>query len=138
MRAALALGDYYVAHALAVFDLMGADHSLDAARTVLTHLHARETAETTVRDLFTALPRSRFPKSADVAAALDVLEDFGWVARMPQPEHTGPGRPPSPRYRVHPPTTAAQSAQSAKPLTPVGSADSADSAPTITGRRGAA
>ncbi|MDP9395576.1 MAG: YfjI family protein [Actinomycetota bacterium] len=138
MRAALSVGDYYLAHALAVFDLMGADHSLDAARAVLSHLHAREIGETTVRDLFTALPRSRFPKSANVAAALEVLEDYGWCARQPQPEHTGPGRPPSPRYRVHPPTIAAQSAQSAKTLTPVGSADSADSAATITDQRGAA
>jgi len=125
MRAALALADYYVAHALAVFDLMGADHKLDAARAVLTHLHARKVTETTVRDLFTALPRSRFPKSADLAAALDVLDEYGWVARMPPPQHPGPGRTPSPRYRVHPSVTAAQVAQCAKPLARVGSADSA-------------
>jgi replicative DNA helicase len=127
MRAALAIGDYYLAHALAVFDLMGADRSLDAARAVLGHLHARGTTETTVRDLFTGLPRSRFPKSADVAAALDVLEDYGWVTRLPPPEQTGPGRPASPRYEVRPPD-AAQSAQSAIPLRSLGSADSADNA----------
>jgi len=130
MRAALTVGDYYLAHALAVFDLMGADHSFDAARVVLEHLHGRETTETTVRDLFTALSRSRFPKVVDVAAALDVLEECGWVARLPQPKHVGPGRPPSPRYRVHPPTTAAESAQSAEYSGKRGFADCADSAAT--------
>jgi putative DNA primase/helicase len=138
MRAALTIGDYFTAHAEAVFDLMGADHSLDAARTVLAHLHAREVTTTTVRALHVALPRSRFPKAADVADAMEVLGEYGWVARLPQPEHTGPGRPPSPSYRVHPPITATQSTQSTKTLLPVGSVDSVDSVATDPHRRGAA
>jgi hypothetical protein len=103
MRRALILGDYYIGHALAVFDLMGADHSLDSARTVLAHLHARQVTEITVRDLLTALSRTRFPKVGDVAEALNVLAEYGWVQRMPPRERGSRGRPASPRYRVIPP-----------------------------------
>jgi hypothetical protein len=103
MRRALILGEYYIGHALAVFDLMGADHSLDSARSVLAHLHAHQVTEITVRDLFTALSRTRFPKVGEVVEALSVLAEYGWVQRMPSPERGSRGRPPSPRYRVIPP-----------------------------------
>jgi hypothetical protein len=103
VRAALAIGDYFTAHALAVFEAMRMDHSLDAARDLLAHVHARCIEEASVRALHVALSRSRFPKSEDVLAALTILEDYGWAQRQPQKPTTGRGRPPSPRYRFAPP-----------------------------------
>jgi hypothetical protein len=83
---------------------MGADRSLATARELLAYAHARGIEETSVRDLFTALSRTRFPKTEDVVEALDVLEAHGWAAALPPPATAGRGRPPSPRYRFHPPT----------------------------------
>jgi Protein of unknown function (DUF3987) len=104
MQAALDLGAYFTEHARVAFDLMGADRALAAARELLAHVHAHGTEETSVRDLFTRLSRTRFPKTEDVIAALDVLELHGWAAALPLPPTTGRGRPPSPRYKFHPPT----------------------------------
>jgi hypothetical protein len=46
--------------------------------------------------------RSRFPKVGDLDGPLDLLEQHGYIRRQPEPERTGPGRPPSPTYLVHP------------------------------------
>ena len=98
MRSALALLGYFTVHALAVFELMGADHGLDDARTVLRHVHARGLDRESERNLFTALPRSRFPAVEVLREALAALEEHGWAAREPAPEHGGPGRKPSPAW----------------------------------------
>ncbi|MDP9459169.1 MAG: YfjI family protein [Actinomycetota bacterium] len=103
VHAALAIGDYFTAHALGVFELMRIDRSLDVARDLLAHVHARRIEKASVRELHVALSRSRFPKSEDVVTALTILEDYGWAERLTQPPTTGPGRPPSPRYRFTPP-----------------------------------
>jgi hypothetical protein len=128
MRRALDLATYFLAHALAAFDLMGTDSAVADARYLLGHLGQRGTETFTVRDLFTELPRTRFERTNDLRSALAVLEDHGWLARLPTPQPTGPGRPPSPTYVVHPLTHAAQSAQYAE-------SDSADSADTAAGSR---
>ena len=49
------------------------------------------------------LSRSRFPKVGDLDTPLELLEQHGWIRRMPEPERTGPGRRPSPSYEVHQP-----------------------------------
>ena len=59
------------------------------------------------------LSRSRFPKVGDLDAPLELLEQHGYIRRVPEPERTGPGRRPSPAYEVHP-DLAAETAVSAK------------------------
>ena len=109
--AAARLGTYYLAHALAVFDLMGSDPLVEDARTVLDW-HTRTGADTfTRRDAFTGLSRSRFAKAADLDPPLALLADHGWIRRQPAPP-AGPGRPASARYDVHP--HAAETAQPAQ------------------------
>jgi hypothetical protein len=102
MSAALSLGAYFTAHARVAFDLMGADPAVARGQDVLDHVHGRQLAEVSVRDLFTALSRSRFPKTEDVMSALEVLVAHGWAARQPEPAASGPGRRPSPRFRFRP------------------------------------
>jgi hypothetical protein len=102
MSAALTLGAYFTAHAQVAFDLMGADPALVRAQDVLDHVHGRQLAEVSVRDLFTALSRSRFPKTEDFMSALEVLVAHGRGARQPEPAASGPGRRPSPRFRFRP------------------------------------
>ncbi|MEO3807871.1 YfjI family protein [Sphaerisporangium sp. B11E5] len=102
MNAAATLGEYFTAHALAAFDAMGADPELEGARAVHAWLQRTRPERFTVREAFTALPRSRFRKVADLVTPLDVLEQLGWIHREPEPPRTGPGRRPSPAYAVHP------------------------------------
>lgn len=102
VHAAITLGQYFTAHALATFDAMGADPDVEAARTVHAWLHRTHTTRFTVREAFTALPRTRFRKVAELEPALELLEQLGWIRREPDPPRTGPGRRPSPAYAVHP------------------------------------
>ncbi|WP_442815978.1 YfjI family protein [Streptomyces sp. NBC_01205] len=102
MRAAITLGEYFTAHALGVFDVMGADPTVGRARAVLEALRAGGWKDVSRRDLFTKLSRSEFPNVADLEPAAVLLEEHGYL-RAYQPERTGArGRPPAPRYRVHP------------------------------------
>ncbi len=102
MSAAIELGEYYTAHALAVFDVMGADPVLSRARSVLEALRDNGWEDVSRRDVFTVLSRSEVPTVADLEPALALLEDHGYL-RSYQPERTGKrGRPPAPRLQAHP------------------------------------
>ncbi|MEU6216544.1 YfjI family protein [Streptomyces sp. NPDC047022] len=102
MRAAIELGEYYTAHALAVFDAMGADPVVSRARSVLEALRDNGWEDVSRRDVFSVLSRSDVPTVADLEPALALLEDHGYL-RSYQPERTGKrGRPPAPRMQVHP------------------------------------
>lgn len=112
LTAAIRIGGYYAEHARAAFGLLGETGSSDA-RYLLNHLARRVATTFTVRELLTDLPRGRFGKVEDVAAAVTVLEDHGYVQRRPDPDRRGPGRKPSPSYDVHP-DLSAESAESAQ------------------------
>jgi len=102
MRAAIVLADYFTKHALSVFDAMGADPVLSRARTLLDVLKANQWDDVSRRDLFAKLSRSEFPTVTDLEPAAALLEEHGYL-RTYQPERTGTrGRPPAPRYQVHP------------------------------------
>ncbi|QNA74159.1 DUF3987 domain-containing protein [Streptomyces sp. So13.3] len=102
MNAAIELGQYFATHALAVFDRMGADPTVDRARTVLDVLKTAEVGEISKRELLMKLSRSEFKTVADLEPVLGLLEDHGWVRALPAARTGGRGRPPSPRYLVHP------------------------------------
>jgi Protein of unknown function (DUF3987) len=102
MQAALSLADYFAGHALAVFDRMGANETAERARTVLDLLKANQWAEVSKRDVFAKASRTEFPTVADLDNALNLLEDHGYVRAQPVLRPAGRGRPPSPRYLVHP------------------------------------
>ncbi|WP_323179561.1 DUF3987 domain-containing protein [Streptomyces sp. NBC_01016] len=102
MSAAVELGDYFAAHALTVFDLMGADATLARARSLLTVLQDNGWESVTRRDLFAKVSRSEFPTVADLEPTVALLEEHGYL-RSETPPRTGKrGRPPAPRYVIHP------------------------------------
>ena len=72
MSAALRMANALSAHALAVFDLMGADPALDGARVVLRWLHREDKAEFTFRDCHYA-HKTRYKRAADLEPIIDVL-----------------------------------------------------------------
>lgn len=110
--AAARIGHYYLTHALAVFDHMGADPTTDDARTVLDWIGRTGTTRCTRRDLFAALRgNARFKKVTDLDPALGLLIDHGHLRPVPAPAPAGAGRPPSPAYDVHPRTQSTQSTE---------------------------
>jgi hypothetical protein len=88
MHQAITIGDYFTAHALAVFDAMGADPTTGRARTVLDVLKTNRWHQVSRRDLFTKLSRAEFTTVADLEPALALLEEHGYV-RTDTPERTG-------------------------------------------------
>jgi hypothetical protein len=82
---------------------MGTDQVLDDARYVLTWLSQHNHVDRfTRRDLFTDLPRGRFPKVDQLDPVLQLLDAHGYIRQLEQPKPKGPGRPPSPTYEVNP------------------------------------
>jgi replicative DNA helicase len=105
--AAARVGHYYLAHALAVFDHMGADPLVDDARAVLDWISRAGAAHFTRRACFAAVRGTRFRKVTDLDPALALLVDHGYLRPVPPPPAT-PGRPPSPAFDVHPRTEPTQ------------------------------
>ncbi|WP_314171477.1 DUF3987 domain-containing protein [Streptomyces winkii] len=102
MTSAIEIADYFADHALTVFDLMGADAAQARAQSLLEVLHANAWETVSRRDLFAKLSRSEFPTVADLEPAVALLEEHGYL-RTHTPPRTGKrGRPPAPRYLIHP------------------------------------
>jgi hypothetical protein len=127
IRAATKLGrDYLIGHAISAFGVIGADPSLVLAERIRDELRRRGWTRFSVRDLFTALPRSRFPRMSSLEAPLALLEEFGWVRSESSFDRQGAGRPRSPSYAVNPAVHGRPTAQSAESTLERGSADTAD------------
>lgn len=91
VQSALRLAALLARHALAVFDMMGADPGLDAARKVWKWVDSRKLKTFTARDCFQAL-RGTFPRMNDLNPALEVLLDRGYLTER-QDQKRGSGRP---------------------------------------------
>ncbi|CAM3748322.1 DUF3987 domain-containing protein [Nocardiopsis rhodophaea] len=102
VKAAEEIGEFYAAHALAVFGLMGADPVHATARKIFDWLAAHPRRQLSHRDLFTAVRTKQIAKSSDLEAPLELLTDLGWIRPLPPPEKKGRGRKPSPTYLIHP------------------------------------
>ncbi|MCD9144352.1 DUF3987 domain-containing protein [Streptomyces albireticuli] len=108
MNSAVELSEYFTQHALTVFDLMGADATLARARSLIEVLTVNGWESVSRRDLFAKLSRSEFPSTADLEPVVALLEEHGYL-RSETPPRTGKrGRPPAPRYLVHPRLREAQ------------------------------
>lgn len=107
IRAAISMAPYFIAHARAVFDLMGKNRegAMKPLRDLLAWLQARENpaADFSARDAWQALKGREWAEDMD--AMNDVLKEMerhGWIAYRPAPDSGKPGRKPSPRFDVHP------------------------------------
>ncbi|WUI01936.1 DUF3987 domain-containing protein [Spirillospora sp. NBC_00431] len=98
------IGDYFLTHAQAAYDLIGADPDLADARALRDWITRTGTHRFTARDAVQAL-RPRFRKVADVDPALRVLDAHGWIRRLPSaPRSSVGGRAPAAIYEAHPQT----------------------------------
>jgi hypothetical protein len=101
MRAAVRIGQYFEAHALAAFGMMDELPCLPVARKVLRWIERGKRARFTLRDCYMAVSTAKSPD--EVAPALRILEERSYIR---QEEVEGVkrerGRPRSPAYLVNP------------------------------------
>ena len=105
VTAAATLIDYYTQHALAAYDAMAADTTAERAHAVLAWIRNTGAARFTARDAFRGVTRNRFPKMTDLDPALTLLEQHGYLRRLPSTPSAGRGRPQAPVYQSHPDIT---------------------------------
>jgi len=130
MRAALAVGDWAIPHALAAFDLADNRPDLAPPRSVLRWVQREARERFTLREAHQALRGQSWVTSAGaVRAAVEILIEHGYARSAPIVQ-SGPGRP-TERYEMHPEHRIASS-KSSKPPTVSGSEDIED----VQGRRG--
>jgi hypothetical protein len=103
----LAMAPYFIAHARAVFDLMGKNRegAVKPLRDVVAWLKGRSNPgdSFSARDAWQALKGREWATEMDVMNdVLLQLEEYGWLALVPPPETGRRGRKPSPRFDVHP------------------------------------
>jgi hypothetical protein len=101
MQRAIDLATVGAAHALAAFDLMGADLALKAARKLWSWIERERTPQFTFKQAFDAL-RGSYPRAADLEPAVEVLVERYFIEE--QPRSTTAGRP-SRVFKVNPALT---------------------------------
>lgn len=114
VRNAITMAEYFTAHALAAFDAMQADPVTFDAEYLLEVIRRAEQPEISKREMFTLASRSRFPKADDLDVVITRLEEHGYLEAQEPPKREGRGRPPSPKWFVHPSLVPAEIAQAAE------------------------
>lgn len=100
MAKALELGGLLASHARAAFGMIGADPSIEGAKTVLAWIKRNRIEEFSRRECHRDL-RGTFTHVAKLKPGLKVLEERGYLFPLDS-DSTGPGRPPGPYYKVNP------------------------------------
>ncbi len=85
-------------HALAAFDLMGADKDLNSARKVWQWIERNRNESFSARDCFEAL-KGTFKRMLNINPAFDVLIERHYIFELPHPQKAGR---PSKQFNVNP------------------------------------
>jgi hypothetical protein len=105
VEAACQLGEYFEAHALAAYDVMGTLPQVEGARRLLAWIKRTMPVVFSERDAARAfgVGQGRFFSTMDeLRRCLWLLVEHGYLRQQPPPKLSGPGKPPSPTYDVHP------------------------------------
>jgi hypothetical protein len=104
MAAAARIGEYLEAHALAAYDLMGADERIVKARRLVAKLRRERRERFSVRNLFSSVSRAEFPTMDELEPVLTLLVEYGYLRSLEAaPRPLGKrGQNPSPEYEVNP------------------------------------
>jgi hypothetical protein len=81
MQAAIDIGNIMGEHALAVFEMMGADPAVEGAHTILYWIQKRFIRSFTFRECHQA-HKSRFKKAAQMRPVIEVLIEEGILRRV--------------------------------------------------------
>ncbi|WP_165078598.1 MULTISPECIES: DUF3987 domain-containing protein [unclassified Desulfovibrio] len=106
MEHAVNMGAFLSEHAKAAYALMGTDTRLEGGKRALEWIRRQAVDKFSARDCFNGVrgQTSVFSHMEDVRAALDELEERGFIRALYSERTAGPGRKPSPRYEVNPAT----------------------------------
>ncbi len=104
MNAALSWAPYLIAHQELVMGQGGEDPNLVIAKKIVAWIRRKNLHEFSANDAFNAVRSSTAPSSKDVIEPLSILLDHGAIRALPPKPRpaSARGRPPSPRYEVHP------------------------------------
>jgi hypothetical protein len=106
MAAAIELGRYFRAHAMAAFAAMQADPNLVAAKRVLSWIERKRIERFTEREAFRAVTGQRIPDMVRLRGAFAVLEERGHIRQEAPDPRLVPGRqggrPAGASYEVNP------------------------------------
>jgi hypothetical protein len=100
MDKAIRIGEYFLAHAQAAFELMGADTVIRQCRKVVIAIKENDLKEFTRRDIM-RLCRS-FKKAEDIQPVLTRLVDYGYIMEKDTSGYFGKGRHPAQAYLSNP------------------------------------
>ncbi len=98
MLGAIAIGEYFVEHAKAAFQLMGSDSATTLAKKLLRWMSNENLAEFSKHECHRA---NRTKKADELDEPLGMLVERGYI-RQKIMNHSGPGRKPSPRFEINP------------------------------------
>jgi hypothetical protein len=98
---AILIAMYLREHALAAFDLMGADPELDKARRIIQWFQGKHLSQFSAREAFQAL-KGQFQQMRFLTSALDVLVERGYLRCIQVEKQVRHGRPSSPVHEVNP------------------------------------
>lgn len=99
MKKAIAIGNYFISHALVAFSLMGVSSNVSDAKLILKTVADKGLTEFSKRDIMRYC--RKFKTANEVKEALQVLIDYGHVA-VKEKEYRGIGRPPAEVYVMNP------------------------------------
>ncbi len=99
VEAAIALGHYFIEHAVAAFALMSDSPDMKLARRIAAWIERHKVTEFSLRECH---QHTRTERPSDLEPGLRILEERDIIRQLPAPARSGPGRKPSPRYSVNP------------------------------------
>ena len=101
LERAIEIGMCLLAHARAAYGEMGSAPKVEDARVIVRWLERTGVDNVSKREIFNGV-RGQFNKVADMAQALTLLVEHGYLREEPVQYRSGAGRKPSPRYEVNP------------------------------------
>ena len=99
MQGAIAIGEYFLEHAKAAYQLMGADEATDQCKYILRQLQKSQPETITVRDIMRIC--KKFKTAESVQTPLTRLCEYGYLREM-QFDYSGNGRPQSKSWEINP------------------------------------
>jgi len=100
MEQAVYMGAFLTEHAKAAYELMGSNEDLENAKAVLGWIQRKGADRFKANDCWQGMKGGRFTEAAIIKKALNILEDRGFIRKLP----IIPGKKPSPTYLVNPAT----------------------------------
>ncbi len=89
LRCAIELGHYFISHARAAFDLMGADPDVELAEKVLRWIRSERLQTVSKRDAWQRLKGGSVKEANDLDRPLEILVSHGYLRRTAPAEGTG-------------------------------------------------